>query len=107
MLPVVAVGYDTGQMQLSDVENASCLHSVTLSAAITATCWVSGAMLEGSGTEADDTTEDVFQDMSSHYLPRLPAFSKGWVFRLICHYTFVSVYCVFLRVGLQPSVSFC
>ncbi|KAK2166972.1 hypothetical protein NP493_1295g01027 [Ridgeia piscesae] len=74
---VVAVGYDTGQMQLCDVENASCLHSVTLSGAITAICWVSGAMLEGGGTEADDTTEDVFQDMSSHYLPRLPAFSKG------------------------------
>ena len=95
ILSVVAVGYDTGQMQLCDVENASCLHSVTLSGAITAICWVSGAMLEGGGTEADDTTEDVFQDMSSHYLPRLPAFSKGWAFRLLCPCTFVSVICLF------------
>ncbi|KAI0241071.1 Anaphase-promoting complex subunit 4 [Lamellibrachia satsuma] len=74
---VVAVGYNTGRIQLCDVENGISLHTLALPTAPTSLCWVAGSMVQGDGTEADQTTGDVFQDMSSHYLPKLPTFSKG------------------------------
>ena len=80
LFPVIAVSYDTGKIQLCDVENACSLHTLTLDAPSTTMCWVAGSMLEGDGTEGGETTPDVFQDMSSHYLPRLPTFAKGCVF---------------------------
>jgi Anaphase-promoting complex subunit 4 WD40 domain len=73
---VLAIGYSTGKINLCDVENASCLQSMQLPSKITCLIWSTDIAVSYKSSEDDKTC---FQDLSCHYLPKLPQFSKRFV----------------------------
>jgi len=77
LFAVVAIGYNTGRVQLSDVENSSCLHSFQASSGITFLGWMSQPKPNVTPNASDSETK-LFQENLSLYLPKLPPFAKRY-----------------------------
>jgi hypothetical protein len=82
---VLAVGYDNGLIVLCDVENSEKLHSLQHGYSVTSLSWIaeniSNTKENHIAADAPASVnllgnDDCFQDMSAHFLPRLPQFSK-------------------------------
>jgi len=68
---VLAVAYSTGKVVLSDIENSSSIHTFQTKSKPTTLLW-------SSQPKSDSHHAECFQDLSSEFLPNLPAFEKGY-----------------------------
>ena len=73
---VLAVSGNNGRIQLCNVEDSSTLHALHIPGPVTSMTWGSEVMSEVKVSEGEEPGKDCFQDMSAHYLPTLPPFSK-------------------------------
>lgn len=71
---VLAVGYSTGQVNLTYIENAEVLHTFTLEGEITCLSWVCQLVPKGQSWSCDPYPED----NSDLYLPRLQPLNKSY-----------------------------
>ncbi|ESO93063.1 hypothetical protein LOTGIDRAFT_162086 [Lottia gigantea] len=71
---VLAVGYYSGKIQLTNTENASVLHSAEVGGKITSLSWINQEFSEESPWSAEPYPED----NSSDILPKLPSLDKSY-----------------------------
>lgn len=72
---ILAVAYETGKIVLCDVENADILHTIEIRASITAMTWV--AKFTSDATKSDNEIY-FYEDLSHHFLSKLPSLSKSY-----------------------------
>ncbi|CAH1783044.1 unnamed protein product [Owenia fusiformis] len=73
---VLAVGYSTGTVQLCDVENSDCIHSITLPHGITCLQWVAEQNLNDESNASQ--SENYCADTSDTFLPKLQPLNKSY-----------------------------
>ncbi|ELU05336.1 hypothetical protein CAPTEDRAFT_103123 [Capitella teleta] len=73
---VLAVSCENGTVLLCNVEDSSVLHTLEIHADVTSLSWDSEDPVEQPAGENEP--RDCFQDLSSHFLPKLPPFSKAY-----------------------------
>ncbi|KAL5022455.1 hypothetical protein ScPMuIL_001610, partial [Solemya velum] len=71
---VLAVGYNTGKINLCDIENSDVLHTLTVKGEITSMAWVTQVLPAGSVWSGDPYPED----NSDVYLPKLQPLTKSY-----------------------------
>lgn len=71
MFLVLAVAYGSGKILLADIENSSSIHTFQTGSKPTLLLWSPQSKSASHDTEC-------FRDLSSEFLPKLPAFEKGY-----------------------------
>lgn len=69
---VLAVGYNTGKINLCDIENSDILHTLTVNGEITSMTWVTQVLPGGAVWSGDPYPED----NCDVYLPKLQLLTK-------------------------------
>jgi len=68
---VLAVAYNSGKILLCDIENSASVHTFQIGSSPTTLLW-------SAQSKSVTDQPECFQDLSSQFLPNLPAFEKGY-----------------------------